>query len=159
MEPATIPETGNRAPDGKFLPGRPSANPHGRPRSGLALSEAIRRRVDPNELVDIAFSIARGIVPRPLLEGREAGGVVTFVPEVVEMSHRMAALNWLARYGYIPPPQQLEVSGGERRAIDFSRCSAEQIAALDGILDSALGPTSPERYSFEQLEAADKERP
>lgn len=80
----------HRAVGHRWKPGE-SGNPKGRPRKGNALSEAIRWKCDPNELVDIALTIAR----TSKLE-----------------SIRLQALQWLRDSGYTRPEQ--------RHALDVS---------------------------------------
>lgn len=52
--------------------GIPSPNPAGRPRKGTAMAERMREQVDPDELIQIALSIARG-EPMVRLLDRETG--------------------------------------------------------------------------------------
>lgn len=42
----------NRRADGRFGPGN-NANPKGRPRPGLAFADAVRRRIDPDRILDL----------------------------------------------------------------------------------------------------------
>ncbi|MCW5803461.1 MAG: hypothetical protein KIT31_13840 [Deltaproteobacteria bacterium] len=76
-----------RAPH-RWKPGQ-SGNPKGRPPKGSALAEAIRRRVDPDELAQIALGLARS--------GESE-------------STRIAALNWLATAGYVKPAERHEIA-------------------------------------------------
>lgn len=123
---------------GRLLPGGPSANPKGRPRSGLALAEAIRRRIDPEEWVDELWSIARGVPRRPELRTADgSGSTVTYEPVAVKIRDRVAALSLLASYGFIKPPQQVEVSQPGGAQVDFSRLSAAEFAVLDRLIERA----------------------
>ena len=66
-----------------------SGNPRGRPPKGSALTDAIRAKVDPTELVDIALELARN---------GEAE------------STRLGALNWLRDSGYTRPAEKHEIA-------------------------------------------------
>lgn len=48
-----------RGERGRFAPGGPSANPHGRPKRGMSLAERVRHRADPDELVDFLIGVVR----------------------------------------------------------------------------------------------------
>lgn len=71
-----------------FAPGV-SGNPAGRPRKLEALADAIRRKADPDELADIALTIAR-----------------TSKSEAI----RIQALDWLQRCGYARPAERHELA-------------------------------------------------
>ena len=72
---------------GSWRPGQ-SGNPKGRPRKGNALTESIQAGCDPDELRDIALSLARN--------GESE-------------STRIAALNWLRDSGYTRPAERHEL--------------------------------------------------
>lgn len=72
-----------------WKPGQ-SGNPRGRPPKGSALTDAIRAKVDPDELVSIALELARGA---------ENEGT------------RIAALAWLRDSGYVKPAERHEHGG------------------------------------------------
>ncbi len=67
-----------------WIKGGSSPNPGGRPKNAFALSNLIRERVDPQELVEVALSIARD--------------------SEVDEKIRLQALAFLADRGWIKPP-------------------------------------------------------
>lgn len=69
-----------------WRPGQ-SGNPRGRPRKGNALAEAVRSRVEPDELIAIALDLARS--------GESE-------------STRLQALAWLRDSGYVKPAERHE---------------------------------------------------
>lgn len=135
-----------RRPPGNpnWVRGCPSPNPAGRPRTGLALSEAIRARLDPdtlNELITVALDVALG---RPLSRDVEwvrenaarrrrnepplpppANGMV----EQPSIAEQMKAMEWLATWArFEKAPTQLEVSPGPQ--YDAAALSTEELRAL-----------------------------
>ena len=82
-------EQGPERPRGHRWPPGVSGNPNGRPRKGDALSEAIRRRCEPDELVDIALKIARS---------------------AKQESIRLQALQWLRDSGFTKPAERHELA-------------------------------------------------
>src|SRR5262245_3558945 len=78
-----------RLSGGRYAPGS-SGNPKGRPRSGLALAETIRAKVDPEAVVELVLRLASD--------------------ESVPLKDRLAALlPWMAA-GYLRPPTATAVS-------------------------------------------------
>lgn len=100
-----------------WQPGQ-SGNPKGRPRTGHALAEAIRAKVDPVELAEIALGIAR-----------DAGE---------QAKDRLTAVKFLADHGWSKPV--IAVDTGGAAPLDFSKLSSDQLA----ILATALAPQNDE---------------
>lgn len=100
---------------GRYAPGT-TGNAAGRPRSGLALAEAIRRRVDPERILDL--------VDRLLAD------------ETVPVADRLAAvLPWMGA-GYLKPPTTAAVAIETQGApqLDWSRVPlATRLALLEAI--------------------------
>lgn len=136
------PATGPRDTMGRFQPGF-SGNPRGRQKTGFALTELIRKRLDLDQLFDIAWSLARGVVPRAPIDVT-AGAQVTFEPMVVKPRERLAALNFLAQYGGFKPPDRFEVTSPEARAVDFGRLAPEELGTFERMLAKAAGEPEPE---------------
>ena len=109
---------------GSWKPGQ-SGNPHGRPRTGLALAERIRERLDPDVLVDIALRVA---------DDKE-----------ISDERKLAALSAFGSFGYQRSPVQLDVhSTTAEPELDLSMLTtaeleriAEHHAAVDAILERA----------------------
>ena len=122
--------------NGRFAPGHKHAR--GRPRSGLALAERIRRRVDLDEIVDIAMDIARGrAIPA------ERDGVKTGDWIIPKTSDRVTALNWLAERGFVKPPTTIALEQSDAKPpIDFSRLDDAQLDQYERLLAIAAGETS-----------------
>jgi hypothetical protein len=95
-----------------WRPGQ-SGNPKGRPRKGSALTDAIRAKVDPTELIEIALKLAR--------DGEAE-------------STRLQALAWLRDSGYLKPAERHEhgVAGtfDEDDDEDLSLYTVEQLEQL-----------------------------
>ena len=75
---------GTRDERGRLLPGAPSLNPRGRPRTGLALAEAIRRKIDPEQITDMLLRFAND--------------------EDVALDKRLLGLLPWVQLGYLRPP-------------------------------------------------------
>ena len=106
------PQPPRRAPTpGSWRPGQ-SGNPRGRPRKGSALTDAIRSKVDPHELVDIALDLARN--------GETE-------------STKVQALHWLRDSGYTRPAERHEIAPGaiDDDGEDLSHLSIDTLRALD----------------------------
>jgi hypothetical protein len=148
---------------GRLLPGCPANNPRGRPKTGLALAEAVREHVDPAELVRLALDLARGLPAvrdlehlRKKKEAERAGlepppieGV-----EVVWPSHadRMSALTFLADRGWSKPVAISEVSlgvsaGAPAPTMDYSKLSQAELDALEAISAKAAGLPTPHQVT------------
>lgn len=106
---------------GSWKPGQ-SGNPNGRPRSGLALAEAIRERVDPHKVIDL--------VVRHLED------------EDVPVAQRLAAvLPWM-HSGFLKPPtsSSLDITSGAER--DLSHLSTAELTEMLARIEGR--PTDPE---------------
>jgi hypothetical protein len=132
---------------GRLLPGAPSLNPRGRPVTGLALSETIRKIVGPAEMAELvrgALDIALGrpvrLDPEYLAERAQARaqGLPDPVPkgESIQPSlddmHR--AREWLSRWGFRLPPQEVEVSQGgpgDGAMVDYARLTEAELDELE----------------------------
>lgn len=120
-----------RGRDGRWQRGGASPNPKGRPRAGAALAEAIRTKVDPDKLVEIALKIAESGAPALQLQ----------------------ALTFLAGSGYNKPETKHELRMGpapDEDAEDLSGLSLEQLRELHeleqrraAILARAASPALP----------------
>lgn len=90
-----------------------SGNPRGRPPKGSALTDAIRAKVSPDELVAIALDLARN---------GEAE------------STRLGALNWLRDSGYTRPAERHEIASVAPEDLE-DEALAEQLtdAELDAL--------------------------
>lgn len=115
-----------QAPKKPWTKGGPSPHPGGRrPAGALALSTAIRDRVDPVELIAIAMSIARD-------------------PEADDKS-RLSALSFIAERGWVKPPslhaKRLDVVN--HAAIPFPPNWSELSPAARGAWIDALPPLPP----------------
>lgn len=109
-------QTKTRGPGGRWKKGE-TGNPNGRPRTGGALAEAIRRKADPDELAEIALKIAR-----------------TSKSE----AYRLQALTFLADRGYIRPPAQHEVTAIATTQLDAQRVLGQlSDDALRELVDAA----------------------
>lgn len=89
-----------------------SGNPRGRPPKGSALTDAIRAKCNPAELVDIALALARN---------GEAE------------STRLQALAWLRDSGYTRPAERHEIAQGSAEDDgdeDLGALSVDQLRAL-----------------------------
>lgn len=142
------------ATPGSWKPGV-SGNPKGRPKSGLALADMIRERLDPEtmrEFVAFVINIAFG---RPVeLVGewfqacraaRQRGEpppprptqVETIQPDIGDMQR---AWDFLATWGFQKPTQVLEINGGaEAPALDYSKLSPAELDQLEASLRKAAG--------------------
>lgn len=104
-----------------------SGNPAGRPRSGQAVAEYIRKLAgdDAREYVDELHALAT----RPHNN----------------VKARLAAIGLLLERGYGKPPQELELTGAitQLSESDVSRLSNEDIAALLSILARMSGADVP----------------
>jgi hypothetical protein len=105
---------------GRWQKGR-SGNPKGRPRTGLALAEAIREKVPPAQIIERAVKI---------LESDDDAAAMT-------------AARFLAEFGFIKPPQQLEIDAALSRvepvAFDLDRLdAAEQELVLSALRKARL---------------------
>lgn len=142
---------------GRLLPGS-VMNPRGRPRTGLALAEAIREVAgDPatlRELIRLALDVAFGRAvcidaewQRQCGEARRKGEPLPPRPdkgEVIQpnMSQIQAAWEFLGTWGFRRPPQEVEVAStgneGEPRA-DYGRLSEAELDALEALHRKAAG--------------------
>lgn len=137
----------------RFQKGMPSANPKGRPRAGTAFAEAVREKVDPGELIDIALDIARGLPAVQDLEflRKKAEAVAKGEPlpklEGVQVkwptqAERLAALTFLRDAGYTKPAQQLEVGAISPKVPtleEASHMSDAELAELERLHRKAMG--------------------
>jgi hypothetical protein len=99
-----------------WVKGGPSPNPNGRPRSGFALAEAIREKLD----------------PRSIAEMLEAFRSDTGIP----IERRLTLLLPWAHAGYLRPPQSLELNlGGREDEHDLSRATDVEIQRLTELED------------------------
>lgn len=90
-----------------------SGNPRGRP--PLALSERIREKVDPDELIQIALELARD--------------------ENAFSRDRMAAVSFLAERGWVKPPQTLAVAHVPAfPSYDYNALSTDELRTLEGLM-------------------------
>jgi hypothetical protein len=91
-----------------------SGNPKGRPRTGLALAERIRERLDPDMILDLAARVA--------------------ADETIPVDKRLDALLRLAVLGYVRPPTGVAIDarftgdGGAR--LDWTRLPLDQRRTL-----------------------------
>lgn len=124
--------------------GAPSVNPSGRPRSGLALSEAIREKLDPFAVVEL--------VNRFLAD------------ETVPLERRLGVLLPWAHAGYLRPPTTINanVSAEPSAAHDLDGLTddelRERLEWLRGRRSLTAGPDQP-TVQLRQLEAAGSETP
>lgn len=137
-------------PAHRFKPGN-RANPHGRPRAATSFAEAVRERVDPDELIDLALAIARGeplVVDLNYLRDK-AKAVATGapLPEIsgVEVkwpspSDRMAALTFLRDSGFQKPAQVHEIGPSRETLRDYATMSDDDLAKLEALLDAPALP-------------------
>lgn len=100
MDPANLNGTGG----GRFRAGHdPRRNLAGRPRSGLALSEAIRARIDPRRITDMLLAFADD--------------------EQIPLERRLATLLPWVQLGFVRPPTaaslRVESVGGEAPQRDW----------------------------------------
>ena len=119
---------GRRLPSTAWKPGQ-SGNPRGRPRSGNALAETIRRIVDVDELIKTIRGIA--------LHGDDDG-------------KRIAAATWLATYGFVKPVERHEVLTAtvDAEVLEWARrlegASDEQLALIVSLATTPIdAPTAP----------------
>ena len=89
----------------RWAKGMPSPNPHGRPRNGRGLAEAIKAGVDPGELVAFALGVLRDAA--------------------VPVSVRVQMWQALADRGWTRPPAQLQIETSQAPALpaDWSAMS------------------------------------
>jgi hypothetical protein len=159
--PKPTPIVGYTPPRGKHLwqKGAPSPNPRGRPKSGFAFSEAVRKKLDDramDELLETALSIALGepvvrdvewlrAKAKARAEGKPAPPTPKsselIFPTVVEI---LKAWDLLVSWGFRKPPVAVEASIQEAPAIDLSKLPDDVLASLE-----AAGQA--------QLEAANRE--
>lgn len=101
-----------------------SGNPKGRPRSPYALANKIRDQVDPDELIALALSIARG-EPQSI----EVGEGQPIPCEVPTTKDRLAAMKFLADRGYVAPPKETIAHNTQDKRVtfDFSRLSDSEL--------------------------------
>lgn len=96
---------------GSWTPGR-SGNPKGRPGRASSLTDAIRSKVDPNELLEIALTIAR---------------------TSEDEKTRLAAIQWLRDSGFTKPAEKHEHAMGapdEDEDLDIDALTIDQIREL-----------------------------
>lgn len=140
-----------------WVKGGASPNPKGRPKTGLALAETIRGRLERSDaraltdLVELALDVAMG---RPVIidtdwiraaaEARARGEPEpprkgeAIQPTMAEMQR---AWDWLAQWGYRKPPTDVEVtdSSGETKVFDYDRLSDAELAELERMQRKAAG--------------------
>jgi len=126
-------DPGKLQPSGASRPGPhrwrkgESGNPRGQPRKGSALAQAIRWKVDPNELIDIALDLAR--------HGEAE-------------STRMQALTWIRDSGYLRPAERHElIARTDRGDLD------DDDLALDGLSLDQLHALHAARVAFDAARA------
>lgn len=138
-----VPTSGEAPQKPRGGPFRPGPDPRrykgGRPRSGLALAERIRRRVDLDELVDLAIDIARGRA----IAVETVDGVKTKQVVIPKTSDRVAALNFLAERGFVKPPTTIAIDQGGKPPIDFGRLTDDQLDQYEQLLAVAAGEKLP----------------
>lgn len=128
-----------------WVKGGPSPNPKGRPRTGHALSDAIRAVADPTKMAQIAWDIAQG--KSSVFGQTEQGGWAA----IVKPETRLAALNWLATNGFIKPPTQIETTRTDSKVVDFGRLNPAELQVFEQLLaraseeesDAVLTPALP----------------
>jgi hypothetical protein len=138
---------GSRDGLGRFLKGGRSANPRGRPRTGLSLAERIRARVDKEELITIALEIARGRGVRVTDADGGTGAPESWGAIPVAMpsaKDQLAALNLLMSYAWSKPPAYKHVAVDEGRGdgpadFDGGRLAPGDLADLKRLLSLAAG--------------------
>lgn len=123
-----------------WVKGGPSPNPGGRPRKGTALSERIRERIDPDELIDLAVRIAQGLPVKVLDVGQEkspvsAAAIAVSMPGPKE---QLAAIKWLADMGYFKPAAQFEIKSSES-TVDYSKLTEAELATMGQLIGRACG--------------------
>lgn len=143
----------NRGNAGKGNPrwqrGMVSPNPAGRPPSGLALADRIRKLVGMDEMVGLMLDIARGqptlrafdsqtgqhvLVPKEMeaavRDGKVPGIALPKVTEVVwpTTAERMKAIEFLCDRAW-PQPKTVDLNVGQqpRRRVDLSKLTDEQL--------------------------------
>ncbi len=122
-------EQTKRRPPGNpaWTPGCPSPNPRGRPRSGLALSERIRERLSPDELIDL--------VTRALADDK------------IDLAQRVQFAFQLADRAYSKPPAgvDLSVTTATVDHADLDRLSDDELRVLAGVTtkQESNGDTTP----------------
>ena len=138
------PPTTTRRGNPNWVKGGPSPNPGGRPPNGHTLTERIRATVDPEELVAIAVSIARGCPMAFTADGRPASpDNPSAIPvDIPDSKSRIAALNWLADRGYSRPPQHVEVKTEVIAKVDFSKLSDKELDEYERLLELACEDTT-----------------
>ena len=127
---------------------------NGRTRTSAALTQAVREKVDPYELVALALDIARGL---PLVKdltwlrnanlAKRAGqkpppieGVEVTWPST---SERLQAITWLRDSGYAKPPQQVEIAPmAPPPARDYSKLSDEELNELERLQAKTLAESA-----------------
>ena len=146
---ANSPHPHRRGPGRPFAKGGdPRRDTRGRPRSATSFAEAVRERVDPDELIDLALAIARGeplVVDLNYLRDKaKAIAAGTPLPEIsgVEVkwpspSDRMSALAFLRDSGFQKPAQVHEIGPARETLRDYAKMSDEELAKLEELLESA----------------------
>lgn len=119
-QPTSKPRVPNRGswPKGK------SGNPNGRPRTGLAFAERGRAKLDPDEAIDLALSIARD--------------------DKVEPERRLAALWGVVDRSYVKPPTTSNVNVNEH----------DDEPDMSGWSDEAIAKAMALREEYDALAAA-----
>jgi hypothetical protein len=143
----------NRGNAGKGNPrwqrGMVSPNPAGRPPSGLALADRIRKLVGIDEMVGLMLDIARGqptlrgldrqtgkhvLIPKEMEAAVRAGEVPGVeLPQTTEVvwpttAERMKAIEFLCDRAWPQPKQvDLAVNQAPRRRVDLSKLTDEQL--------------------------------
>lgn len=116
----------------------------GRPPSVLSLSERIRQRVNPDDLIDIALRIAMGwpVKVTDPYTGKPVPGLPDNVPTVRE---QLMALTWIRDSGYSKPPASVAVLTPDAApAADLTVLTGEQMSQLEDLLRAAEGlPPAP----------------
>lgn len=141
-----------RDSNGRLLPGYANLNPKGRPRTGLALTEMIRELVPPELLVEQAYLLAMGHpVIRDLQYLRDCakaerdGTTPPEPPRNIDdpiwptQADRLAAIKFLAEWGYQKPVQQVEVMAPSTPRLDLSKLTQSELDEYERVQRKMAG--------------------